>query len=428
MNDTKNPIVVIFTYRSPFGSVPEFVEDEIPFWGAAKKVLVISLAEYCENSISFGPNAIAHSVCPAHSLIGRLKFLLKGLRHIEIIREFGRILLSGPTGFIEKLKALTIHTMALERYFQGTWGLLEKEEIGADDTVIMYSYWCGPATHSAVQLNARRFNNRAIVVTRVHGSDFYEYSNSSNYLPLREWIFTSCNHIYSISQHGVYYLNNHWKVPLNKIELARLGIPDHVLNISISDNQWFHILSCSYITPGKRVHLIAEALAKIEGFNIRWTHIGGGQLFDEFRATTKSLLKHKSNICYDLLGSLDHSKVIELFRTENINLFVNVSISEGIPVSMMEAHCSGIPVIGPNIGGVKEIVEQGINGRLLIQDFTVDNLKDEILSIIHMDKINYSEMCYNARKSWENRFSSECNYPQFINSVIRSYPHSSPRG
>ena len=40
----------------------------------------------------------------------------------------------------------------------------------------------------------------------------------------------------------------------------------------------------------------------------------------------------------------------------DFDLFVNMSLSEGIPVSIMEAISFGIPIIATNVGGNAEIV------------------------------------------------------------------------
>ena len=48
---------------------------------------------------------------------------------------------------------------------------------------------------------------------------------------------------------------------------------------------------------------------------------------------------------------------------------VSVSESEGLPVSMMEAVAAGLPVLGTDVGGVREIVTPEA-GVLLEKDFT----------------------------------------------------------
>jgi glycosyltransferase involved in cell wall biosynthesis len=46
------------------------------------------------------------------------------------------------------------------------------------------------------------------------------------------------------------------------------------------------------------------------------------------------------------------------------NVFLLTSISEGIPLTVIEAMSAGLPVVATQVGGVPEIVEEGITGLL----------------------------------------------------------------
>jgi glycosyltransferase involved in cell wall biosynthesis len=47
-----------------------------------------------------------------------------------------------------------------------------------------------------------------------------------------------------------------------------------------------------------------------------------------------------------------------------LDIFVLSSISEGIPNTILEAMCVGLPVVSTKVGGVPEIVQEGITGLL----------------------------------------------------------------
>lgn len=48
-----------------------------------------------------------------------------------------------------------------------------------------------------------------------------------------------------------------------------------------------------------------------------------------------------------------------------IDLYLNTSIHEGIPMTILEALARGIPVIAPAVGGIAEIITDGVEGFLV---------------------------------------------------------------
>ena len=96
---------------------------------------------------------------------------------------------------------------------------------------------------------------------------------------------------------------------------------------------------------------------------------GMGHLFDEM----KELSKDVSNV--KLLGRVESN----LEFLNSIDLLINTSSIEGIPLTAMEAVSQGVPVIAPNIGGMSELIIDGQNGYL----YDVDDF-DSLLSKIQM--------------------------------------------
>ena len=99
-----------------------------------------------------------------------------------------------------------------------------------------------------------------------------------------------------------------------------------------------------------------------------------------------------------------------------VNLFINVSELEGIPVSLMEAISFGIPIIGCDICGVPEIVNEQ-TGLLLEKDFDVKEAaaKIELFLGSKASDINFRK---GVKLFWNENFNADKNYPEFINKYL----------
>ena len=250
------------------------------------------------------------------------------------------------------------------------------------------------------------------IVSRGHGFDLYEERRPTEYIPLREYLLNNLDKTVMIAQDGVDYLTKKYPAYKNKIVLYRLGTLDHGLSVLPSSKDKLHIVSCSTVSGVKRVHLIVEALAKVQKISVCWDHYGEGALLNEIRdLAAKSL---PPNIEYTFHGYIDNTALLAIYRQNPFHWFINVSSSEGIPVSIMEAMSFGIPCIATNVGGTKEVVEDGKNGILLPCDFKPEKLAVLLESLGQMNEEEYLRYRDNARLSWMENYSADKNYRKFV--------------
>ncbi len=86
----------------------------------------------------------------------------------------------------------------------------------------------------------------------------------------------------------------------------------------------------------------------------------------------------------------------------SLDLAVSTSYSEGMPLAIIEAMASGIPVVATNVGGVSDIVEVGCTGLLhSVED--LDGLKNSIVTLMS-DQSMREVMGKAARKRVEEKF------------------------
>ena len=187
-----------------------------------------------------------------------------------------------------------------------------------------------------------------------------------------------------------------------------LGTKDHGISKIKNEDGVIHILSCSNVVPVKRVSLILKSLLLIPDRPIQWTHIGGGK---GFNALQQQLQQLPANLTVNLTGAITNREVIGHYLHHPVDIFVNVSASEGLPVSIMEAISFNIPVIATNVGGTNEIVTSE-SGVLLDPHFSAQELADQIVRVYeHKDR-------FHPRRLWEEKFNAGKNYPRFISQIL----------
>ena len=143
-------------------------------------------------------------------------------------------------------------------------------------------------------------------------------------------------------------------------------------------------------------------------------HFGSGEEESKIKKMASETLGENVNAVFE--GRVENRKVLEFYRNNAINLFINLSESEGIPVSIMEAMSFGIPCIATNVGGTSEIVVNGINGYL-IDDEDDEYIAGKVDSIATMNAEGYRQLRDAARNTWEQKFNAKKNYRVFIEEI-----------
>ncbi len=123
------------------------------------------------------------------------------------------------------------------------------------------------------------------------------------------------------------------------------------------------------------------------------------------------------NIKVELLGYKQNAEVIQFYKNYSVDLFINVSSSEGLPVSIMEAASFGIPIIATNAGGNHEIVNSK-TGILIPIKFEPKELSDHITSFLTQSQTDILNFRLNARKKYENELDAKINYLNFYTQTL----------
>ncbi|MDR2409323.1 MAG: glycosyltransferase [Bacteroidales bacterium] len=233
---------------------------------------------------------------------------------------------------------------------------------------------------------------------------------------------TYIDRIYFISRHGYdYYHRVFLKGEQGKCSISRLGIHND-FNVAIyrcnhTDKNIFKIISCSYVHKLKRIELIINAIAEIEEIAVHWVHIGDGSDYDTIVSLARERLDKKTNISYEFKGFISNNHIMLYYHDNYFDVFISLSESEGLPVSMMEAISFGIPIIATNVGGVAELVNKE-TGILLDPQVSCTEVKKAIVDFFHLPNQHKESMRKAARLLWEKEFNASLNYMKFSKELV----------
>ena len=116
---------------------------------------------------------------------------------------------------------------------------------------------------------------------------------------------------------------------------------------------------------------------------------------------------------------MSNDKVQEFYSNNAIDLFVNVSRLEGLPISIMEAMSYSIPCMATNVGGTSEIVNND-NGILIQADITPLELSKMIIQFIQLEDTIKFKMKLSAFNNWYSKFNADKNLSGFYTKMITS--------
>jgi len=280
---------------------------------------------------------------------------------------------------------------------------------------IFYTFWFDAAA-MGIGLAKRRHPHLKIV-SRAHGYDVYEDRYPVHYLPCRPQALACVDGVFTDSAAGAQYLQDRFPNHRSKIKPALMGIPDPGFLTRKSDDGVFRIVSCAIIRPVKRIDLLLEGIAEASrqrpDVRFEWHHFGNSEVegVREHLQTLADKILPENARTY-LPGYHGQQELFRYYRDNPIDVFVNVSVSEGTPVSVMEAASCGIPFIATAVGGNKEIVTTE-NGFLLDSNPTAQEIARAFFSMIdHPENIENQRTA--SRAIWSEKYNAKRNLEKFI--------------
>jgi len=400
--------LLLLTTRFPYGQGEEFLATELPYLTQAFSVILVPKTPVSESSDHRQlPAGVTVRPDIANGVFGGAQRTSRWL--LRNPRASGQLLSQVLRGKDRR----GLHPQYWDRLAAGIrFGDALADAFSGEPVDVAYSYWLLASALAGVVVRDRLIAK--IAVSRAHGGDLYHERSAVGFLPGQAQMVAGLDRIYCISDHGASYLRQRYPEHSHKIEVSRLGVPPAPVRNQPSQDGRLHLVSCAYLTPVKRIHLLVEALAQCE-IPVTWTHLGGGRLEDAIREQAGSL---PDNIRWQITGPLSNAEILRFYQEHPVDLFVNVSASEGLPVSMMEAMSYGIPVAATDVGGVSELVQPEVNGFLWPADVTPRAIADTLADFHRLSTSRKQALREAAWQTWQNTVNADVQYPDFVNRLL----------
>ncbi len=409
-------ILILFTTSYPydFASEQTFLQREIPYLeGKFDKVVIVP--RVCRGNKLDVPHGVEVDESFADYIKIKsniFRFVINVLNSKTVCQELG----SQPSLLLFPAKLLRLILFSGRAEITKNWlrNWLAARHFD-DSSVILYSYWFDDIAMGLGLI--KKTNPQIKLVSRAHGYDIYEELYFPFYWPLRKLALANLDKLFSVSYSGSDYFRNRYPEFSHLYETNRLGVenPGFISKPSVSGT--LRVVSCAYISPLKRIDLLLEGIVFAARLRpdqkFEWSHFGDGGNWTKIKE--RSLKELSPNLTIHLPGFVSQEELLNFYQTHEIDVFVNVSSTEGIPVSIMEAISCGIPVIATAVGGNVEIVSER-NGFLLDQNPKPREIAEALFVIL-----DHPELMLKKRQGswavWDEKYNASRNFKMFVEHV-----------
>lgn len=262
------------------------------------------------------------------------------------------------------------------------------------------------------------------IVTSFHGFDmtsFVREKGKNVYQPL----FDQGDMFLPISNYWENQLID-WGCSKEKIQVHHMGIKLDLFNPKprrVIDKNNLVLLSVGRLIEKKGFKYSIEATKRLikKGMNVSYTIIGDGPLKTSLGALINKMgLQNRVR----LAGSKTRGEVIRYLEKSDIFILPSVTAQngdmEGIPMVLMEAMATGIPIISTCYSGIPELIQDGITG-FAVPEKDVISISEKTCQIISSPELlkKISREAFNQVKSNFNVDIQNDKLCQIYNNLMR---------
>lgn len=281
------------------------------------------------------------------------------------------------------------------------------------DLDILHAHYAVPNAVSAVLARQILHSQKLKVVTTLHGTDITLIGNNASYLETTRWSINESDSVTTVSKfladqtRDVLSVDREINIIPNFIDPARASLA-HASGATArrwaSDGEAI-LVHVSNFRPVKRAMDVVEVFKRVrQEFPAKLLLVGDGP--DRARIENDC---RNCDLCDHIIFVGNTSQVEEILV--GADLFILPSESESFGLAALEALACGVPVIATRVGGLPEVVEDGVNGHLVpVGD--LEAMTAAARSLLE-DKERWARFSRAAREMAVHRFEEESVVDQY---------------
>lgn len=208
-------------------------------------------------------------------------------------------------------------------------------------------------------------------ITIQHGISAYDSQMKSRFLTLfnikkqLDIFYRNAAANIAISQNLKDRLEQTVKMPNLRVILNCIDNKTFTLPTKAKNDDTLQLTTASRLIPGKNTVAVIKLFAKLrQDFpNLYLNIAGAGSELDKLKDEAEKL---KVNQFVNFTGQLSAEELCRLYQ--NSDVFILLSLYENLALVYLEANACGIPVIGSDVGGTREAIDDGITGFVVPLD------------------------------------------------------------
>lgn len=285
--------------------------------------------------------------------------------------------------------------------------IIRKEKID-----LIHSHWIVPSGLIGV-ICKKLFKIRHI--TTAHAGDVFTIKNSKYFTKISSFILRNSDKITANSiytKDAILSIENKIK---NNVEIIPMGVDMSIFNPKWRDRDFkinfgakYIIFSVGRLVDKKGIKYLISAMKYItKEFSDTKLIIGGSGPNRKYLEILTKKLGLNDKIIFT--GYIKNSELPFYFASSDV--FVLPSIvtregdTEGLGIVLLEAMASGTPVIGSNVGGIRDIIEDNKTG-FLTKPRNPEDIANKIVKLLQDEKIRHF-FSMEGLKLIEDKFSWE---------------------